>query len=155
MGDWVFGQMEAMGLPNIQRLPVEESGDSIVAWTDGPADQPAMLVNFHLDTFPVCDGWETDPLTPVEDGNRLYGLGAHDMKGGGASILGAVEAVLKSGVALNGRLILACTTDEENWSRGAHAIIQTGLLENCQYGLIAEPTPGRCFTNWSKGAARV
>ncbi|MEM7335631.1 MAG: M20/M25/M40 family metallo-hydrolase [Chloroflexota bacterium] len=141
MGDWVESQMQAIGFANIQRLPVDESGDSLVAWTDGSADAPAMLVNFHLDTFPVCDGWETDPYEPIVRGNRLYGLGSHDMKGGGAAILGAVEAVLKSGVGLNGRLILACTTDEENWSRGAHAVIQTGLLENCQYGMIAEPCP--------------
>jgi succinyl-diaminopimelate desuccinylase len=61
------------------------------------------------------------------------------MKGGGACVLAAVEALIASGVKLGGRLYIAGTTDEENWSRGAHAVIGTGLLEGCQGCLIPEP----------------
>jgi acetylornithine deacetylase/succinyl-diaminopimelate desuccinylase-like protein len=101
------------------------------------------MLNFHLDTFPVCEGWDTDPFTPHLEDGRLYGLGAHDMKGGAACILAAVEAILASGVRLGGRLIVSATSDEENWSRGAHAVIRSGLLSGCGYCLIPEPSaPG-------------
>jgi succinyl-diaminopimelate desuccinylase len=98
-----------------------------------------MMLNFHLDTFPVCAGWDSDPFTPQLKDGRLYGLGAHDMKGGAACVLGAVEALVASGVELGGRLIISATSDEENWSRGAHALIRSGLLEGCQLCLIPEP----------------
>ena len=140
LADWMYEHFKSLGLSGVQRLAVEESGDTIVGWLDGPADKPAMMLNFHLDTVAVFAGWETDPFNPSIEGGRLYGVGSHDMKGGGACVLGAVEALLQSGVELGGRLIVSTTTDEENWSRGAHALIKSGLLANCRYCLVPEPT---------------
>ena len=67
---------------SVTRLAVPESGDTIVA-SIGQGETSVML-NFHLDTFDVFAGWQTDPFTPTQIDNRLYGLGAHDMKGGAA-----------------------------------------------------------------------
>jgi acetylornithine deacetylase/succinyl-diaminopimelate desuccinylase-like protein len=151
LADWMVEHFKAIGLSKVQRLPVEAAADTIVGWVDGPASGPTLMLNFHLDTFDVFEGWQTDPFTPHLENGRLYGLGAHDMKGGGACILGAVEALLHSGVRLNGRLLVAATTDEENWSRGAHALIKSGLLENCQYCLVPEPSRPGTLTIGQRG----
>jgi len=151
IADWAYEHLKSMGLTGVQRLPVEDSGDSVIGWIDGPAQGPALMYNFHLDTFPVCDGWNTDPFTPHLEDGRLYGLGAHDMKGGGACVLAAVEALIAAGVELGGRLILSGTTDEENWSRGAHALIKSGLLDGCQYCLIPEPSFPATLTVGARG----
>ncbi len=151
IADWAYEQFKTMGLTNVQRLPVEDSGDTVIGWIDGPAQGPTLMFNFHMDTFPVCDGWNTDPLLPHIENGRLYGLGAHDMKGGGACALAAVEALLASGVELGGRLIVSGTTDEENWSRGAHALVKSGLLDGCQYCLIPEPSALATLTNGARG----
>jgi succinyl-diaminopimelate desuccinylase len=151
IADWAYEQFKAMGLAHVQRLSVKDSGDTVVGWIDGPAQGPTLMFNFHMDTFPVCDGWNTDPLIPQIENGRLYGLGAHDMKGGGACALAAVEAILASGVELGGRLIVSGTTDEENWSRGAHALIESGLLTGCQYCLIPEPSARATLTNGARG----
>lgn len=151
LAGWMVEHFKAIGLSNVQRLPVEEAADTVVGWIDGPADGPTMMLNFHLDTFAVFEGWRTDPFTPHLEDGRLYGLGAHDMKGGGACILGAVEALIQAGVQLNGRLLVTTTTDEENWSRGAHALIQSGLLENCQYCLAPEPSRPGTLTIGQRG----
>jgi len=129
ISDWAYEHFKSLGLSGVQRFPVEDSGDSVLGWIDGPADGPSMMLTFHLDTFPVCAGWDTDPLKPHIENGRLYGLGAHDMKAGGACALAAVEAILDSGIELGGRLFVSATTDEENWSRGAHALINSGLLD--------------------------
>ena len=151
IADWMADHFRRLGLSGVRRLPVAESGDSVVGYIDGPADKPAMLLNFHMDTFGVFDGWETDPFTPTLRGNRLYGLGSHDMKGGAACVLGAVEALLQAGAELDGRLIVAATTDEENWSRGAHEVIKTGLLANCAYCLVPEPSNAASLTVGQRG----
>jgi acetylornithine deacetylase/succinyl-diaminopimelate desuccinylase-like protein len=140
LGDWVYGQLQSIGLTSVHRLPVEDSGDTIVGEIQGVRPGPGLLLNFHLDTFPVCEGWHTDPFTPHIAEGRLYGLGAHDMKGGAACLLAAVEAILASGWEPSGRLVVAATSDEENWSRGAHALIQSGILDGCRYCLIPEPS---------------
>lgn len=91
----------------------------------------------------MCGGWETDPFRPVIRDGRVYGLGAHDMKGGAACVLAATEALMASGLRLGGTLLVSATTDEENWSRGAHALIKSDLLAGCSACLIPEPTlPG-------------
>lgn len=146
--DWVANQLSDMGMQGVTQIPVDESGDSVFGYIDGPADQPSMLFVFHLDTFPAFDNWQTEPFTPTlvdhPDGPRLYGLGTHDMKGGAACLLAAVEALMQVQSELGGRVYVAATSDEENWSRGAHAVIdyaieQGGLLDNCRYCIIPEP----------------
>lgn len=51
----------------------------------------------HIDTHPVDDGWETDPYEPVMRGNRLYGLGTGDDKGGVAAMLVAAAVLDEAG----------------------------------------------------------
>jgi succinyl-diaminopimelate desuccinylase len=150
LSDWYFNYFNDIGLSNIRRLPVEGAGDTIVGYVEGRGEGPDFLINPHIDTFAVCDGWETDPFTPTLIGDKLFGLGAHDMKGGVACALGAVEAIIQAKSQLKGRLIVALTSDEENWSRGAHALIQHGLIDNAAYCLNPEPTPH----GWLKVGAR-
>jgi acetylornithine deacetylase/succinyl-diaminopimelate desuccinylase-like protein len=150
LADWTAAFLSDRGFRNLRRLPVAESGASIVA-EYGAAHGPAVMLNFHLDTFPVCAGWTGDPLTPRVAGDRLYGLGAHDMKGGAACLLGAVEAIVHSGVELPGRLIVSATSDEENWSRGAHALINSGALAGCVACLVPEPSDAGTLTIGQRG----
>lgn len=150
MGDFVAAFLQGLGL-EVRRLPVAESGDSIVGWYGDAAGGPTLMLNFHLDTFEIFDGWHTDPLTPTLRDGRLYGLGSHDMKGGGACVLGVVEAIVRSGMALGGRLLVSATSDEENWSRGAHALIQSGLLDGCIGALVPEPSAAGTLTIGQRG----
>jgi len=61
------------------------------------------------------------------------------MKAGAACIL-ARGAWCTAGSAQGARVV-AGTTDEENWSRGVHALIQSGALRNCIGAMVPEPTP--------------
>ena len=138
IGDWMINFFEKLGLSDITRLPVEEAGDTVYAVLKG-GDGPKMMLNFHIDTFDEFEGWKTPPFKIVEKGDRIYGLGAHDMKGGTACALAALEAIVESGVELGGDLIVSGTSDEEYWSRGAHELIKSGILKDCKYCLVPEP----------------
>jgi acetylornithine deacetylase/succinyl-diaminopimelate desuccinylase-like protein len=150
MSDWTCYKFEELGL-DVERLPVEESGDTIVGVFDSKRKGSSMMLNFHMDTFDAFKGWDTDPFKPVVKGGRIYGLGAHDMKGGGACLVAVVEAIVKSGVKLGGKLIVSGTSDEENWSRGAHAIIKAGYLKGCDYCLVPEPQSEGTLTIGERG----
>lgn len=151
ISDWIYEKFRSLGLTDVRRLPVEEAGDTIYGWIDGPEDGPKMMLNFHMDTFGAFQGWETDPFTPHVVGDRLYGLGSHDMKGGAACLLGAVEALVESGVELGGWVLVSATSDEENWSRGAHELIRSGLLRDCRYCMVPEPTAPATLTIGQRG----
>ena len=60
----------------------------------------SIMLNGHLDINPLATGWTRNPFDPWIDGNRLYGAGARNMKSGVASMIHAVEAIRKSGIAL-------------------------------------------------------
>ena len=151
ISDWLYQKFKSLGLSDVRRLPVEEAGDTIVGWIDGHEDGLKMMLNFHMDTFGVFEGWETDPFTPHVVGDRLYGLGSHDMKGGAACLLGAVKALVESGEELGGRVLVSATSDEENWSRGAHELIRSGLLKDCSFCMVPEPTAPATLTIGQRG----
>ena len=55
------------------------------------------MLNGHLDTIPMGD------CVPFRQaGDRIYGRGASDMKGGLAAILGAARALVTAGIRLTG-----------------------------------------------------
>ncbi len=101
LGDYLHQTFEVMGLGDIRRIPVEDSGDTLFARMTGSGEGPKLMFNFHQDTFGICGGWSTDPLKPVESDGRVYGLGSHDMKGGGAAVLAALQALSYASVDLN------------------------------------------------------
>jgi acetylornithine deacetylase/succinyl-diaminopimelate desuccinylase-like protein len=72
----------------------------------------AILFYGHMDTVPAYGSWKTNPINPVIVGDRLYGLGASDMKGGIAAVLSSLSKFGKNNIKL-----LFCV-DEENISAG-------------------------------------
>jgi acetylornithine deacetylase/succinyl-diaminopimelate desuccinylase-like protein len=52
---------------------------------------PHVLVNAHLDTVPAAGAWTHDPFRMVSTGQRVYGLGATDVKGAVAAMLAALK----------------------------------------------------------------
>ena len=150
LAEWVYNFLVDLGLEDVKKLAVEDAGDTIAGWIDGPKEGPTLMLNFHLDTFDAFKDWKTDPLTPTVVGNRMYGLGSHDMKGGAACLLGAVEAVINS-VKLGGRVLVSATSDEEYWSRGAHELIKHGYLKDCDYCMVPEPSAHGTLTIGQRG----
>lgn len=89
----------------------------------------------HMDTVDICGGWETDPFVLTEDGDKLLGRGALDMKAGLFVILKAIkEAVIPA----NKKLKVIFGVDEEDVSRGAYAIIETDFLDDINLLISAD-----------------
>lgn len=86
----------------------------------------------HTDTVDY-GSWNGDPFTLKEDGDKLIGLGACDMKGGIAAILGAI-----SKIDLNkNKIALYFTNDEEISFKGIRRIKDLVKPNNI---IIGEPT---------------
>ena len=86
-------------------------------------DGRTLLLNGHVDTVLRADGWSSDPWTPRRVGDRLYGLGACDMKSGIAAALLTTRALARRPDLWRGRLIFSAVVDEEAHSIGARALL--------------------------------
>ncbi|MFW5986514.1 MAG: M20 family peptidase, partial [Halanaerobiales bacterium] len=50
-------------------------GVNVVGSIKGREGGKTVLLNGHLDTVEICEGWERDPLAGEIVDNRLYGVG--------------------------------------------------------------------------------
>lgn len=114
--------MIAQGL-DTELIVVEPGRPNVVGVLKGTGSGKSLMLNGHIDTVGV-DYMTIDPFDPkVEDG-RLYGRGSFDMKGGLSASLGAVKAIVDSGVELSGDVVVACVCDEEFASIGTEHLMK-------------------------------
>ena len=118
-----------------ERLPI------VVGRLGRPGGRRVLLVG-HVDVVPIGDpsNWSVDPWAGEVREGRLYGRGAVDMKGGDASILAAVRALVVAGAAatLEGELVVAFVPSEEDGGQGMLAAIRAGVTADA--AIITEPT---------------
>jgi acetylornithine deacetylase len=95
---------------------------------------PKVLFNVHLDTVPVSGGWQHDPFTLTEVGDRLYGRGVCDIKGAAACLMALAETTSHD-------MAVLFTTDEEGANNCCvQNFIDGHDLSVYQQVIVAEPT---------------
>lgn len=115
-------------------------------------DVPAILVLSHLDTVHPLGTIDRDLPLRVE-GDRLYGPGVYDMKGGAFVALQAFKQVAASGASAL-PLVFLFTSDEEIGSPTTRGIIED-LGREAAYVLVTEPArPGGKVVTSRKGVGR-
>ena len=98
----------------IERYISEEPVHNLVIRLRGNRPGKRLIFNGHMDTFPAGDlsGWARDPKGEV-DGNKGYGLGISDMKGGIAASLLAMKCIAETGADFPGEIVGTFVGDEE------------------------------------------
>jgi acetylornithine deacetylase len=108
-----------------------------IATLPGTGGGASLMLNGHTDINALTMRWRRDPWTPSLEGDRLYGHGVQNMKGGLASIVMAAEAIRRSGVRLAGDLVVACVAGETQGGEGTHFLMEQGVRTDA--AVVAEP----------------
>ena len=140
----VAGRLEALGM-SVSKHAAQPHRPNIVGVLKGRDGTPSLILNDHLDTYPVAEPhkWHMtnfDPFNATRHGDLLYARGTSDTRGNLAASLLAVQALVEAGVVLDGTLICCYTVDEErNGTEGSiYMLQQVGLTAD--YEITAEPT---------------
>ncbi|KAM5352876.1 hypothetical protein ACJ41O_005598 [Fusarium nematophilum] len=129
--------------------PQQNGQPNIVSdFQGGKGPGPRVVLNGHIDVFPVGDGhgWSRDPWSGDVEGDRLHGRGVVDMKSGTASLVIAYAFLYQLRHHLRGSVALCAVSDEETGGRwGTRHLIE---LDRQRWGggVMLSAEPGGCET---------
>jgi acetylornithine deacetylase/succinyl-diaminopimelate desuccinylase-like protein len=118
-------------------------GKNVICEINGDSEGPVICINGHLDTVNLCNGWSKDPHAGVVEGDKIYGVGALDMKSGCAATMLAIRKFQELHKSFSGKILATFVSDEEGpYGLGTNALIEDGLLDNVDFSIAAEPSAG-------------
>jgi succinyl-diaminopimelate desuccinylase len=128
---FVKGWLEAR---DVEVKGATHNGRPVLAATIGPAEGPTIVLHGHLDVVPG----RPEQFSPRADGDRLFGRGAYDMKGGLASMMLAVHDLARHERV---RVVFVCVSDEESEEidqRASDYLVEQGYIGD--FAITGEPT---------------
>ncbi len=147
--EWIAAKLESIGMSGVEIHST--AGHPVVCAesnTAGP-DAPKVLVYGHYDVQPAepLELWRSGAFEPAVRGENLYARGASDMKGQIIAVVGALEAIVRTGnLPVNLRFLLE--GEEEIGSPNLSAFISlhkdflaSDFALNVDTGILAADQP--------------
>ena len=128
---FVYGWLEAR---DVEVKGDTHNGRPVLAATVGAASGPTLVLHGHVDVVPG----EPGQFEPRVDGDRLYGRGAYDMKGGLAAMMCALHELSQQDAV---RVHFVCVSDEESdemRQRASDHLVERGYVGD--FAITGEPT---------------
>jgi acetylornithine deacetylase len=107
-----------------------------IARLRGTGGGKSLMLNGHIDIDPIPSGWVRDPWTPTIEGDRFYGAGVYNMKGGVAAMITGAVAARRAG-RLRGDVIVACVDGELQGGVGTVHMLKKGV--RADMAVVPEP----------------
>lgn len=93
----------------------------------GTGGAPSLMLNGHMDPGVEMSGWSVDPYGAKFEDGWVWGMGAHDDKGGLVSALCAVEAVIRAGLRPRGDVLVCPVIAHKLGGAGTRALLKKGV----------------------------
>lgn len=136
-----IGTLLEQGGFEIDYYDLAEGRTNIIARLRGGSDIKPLCFSGHIDTIPVgASAWSKDPFKGEIEGDKIYGRGSTDMKGGVAAMVIACLRLAELSKR-KAELTIIITASEENGCQGAQYLAQHGMILGTAGALIVgEPT---------------
>ncbi len=121
---------EHLGL-TAEIIPMEVTGNHL-RFTYGEGSGQILILG-HIDTV-----WDIGRLSYRIEGNKAFGPGIQDMKGGIVQAIWALKACKDLGVSLKKKVVFLCTSDEETGSASSREYIELEAKKS-DVVLVVEP----------------
>jgi acetylornithine deacetylase len=134
--EFLHGYLREHGFES-QLQEVDPGRFQTVARLPGRGGGRSLMYDGHIDIDPIPGGWVRDPWTPTIEGDRFYGAGIYNMKGGVAAMVMAAVAARRAGVPLRGDVWLACVAGELQGGVGTVHMLRSGV--RADLAIVPEP----------------
>lgn len=132
VADAVSGFLSAEGF-----APRRISNNIYVEPTGYDPSRPTLLLNSHIDTVKVVEGWTRNPFGAEEADGRLYGLGSNDAGASAVSLIAAFVALSRTEQAYNLALLLSAEEEVSGRDGLTAALDYIGKVD---FAVVGEPT---------------
>src|SRR6516165_2414021 len=132
IADLYAGVMADIGL-EVEMMEVVHPDDTAkksrqpIGCLRGTGGGPTLLLNGHMDPGAEMTGWTVDPLGAKFEDGWIWGMGAHDDKGGCVAAISAVEAIVRSGIRLRGDVLVTPVIAHKLGGAGTRALLDHGV----------------------------
>ena len=152
MMDDVEGLFRELGA-TVERIPGRDGfGDYVTAASPWGGNEPGILVLSHLDTVHPVGTLEINPYRV--EGDKAYGPGTYDMKGGAYLGFAAYQSLVREGMETSLPIRFLYVSDEEVGSPSSRPLIEKAA-ENAKFVLVTEPARhGGKLVTGRRGTAR-
>ncbi len=137
LADYLAERMSDVGL-SVEMMTVPHPWDADKGSTRQPVGRlkgtgggRVLMLNGHMDPGVEMSGWTVDPYAGIYEDGWVWGIGAHDDKGGLAAALSAVEAIVRSGIRLAGDVLVCPVAGHKLLGAGTRALIDDGVRADC------------------------
>ena len=133
IADYLANHMSELGLdvemmkvphPHDPEIPDSQQPIGRLAGTGGG---PSLMLNAHMDPGVEMSGWSVDPHGAKFEDGWVWGMGAHDDKGGIVAAICGLEAVIRSGTRLRGDVLVTPVVAHKLGGAGTRALIERGV----------------------------
>jgi acetylornithine deacetylase/succinyl-diaminopimelate desuccinylase-like protein len=136
IADFYAGAMTDIGL-DVEMMEVQHPKDpettsrQPIGRLTGTGGGPTLMLNGHMDTNKLMSGWTVDPYGGKFEDGWVWGHGCADDKGGLTAAIGAVDALVRSGVKLKGDIIVCPVVGHKMGGIGTRTLLSKGVTADC------------------------
>ena len=140
----VAGKLEALGM-SVETYESMPQRPNVVGVLKGSGDGPVLMMNDHMDTYPVVEPHKWDktdfnPFKATRHDDLLFARGSSDTRGNMASAILAAQALKDEGIQLKGDLMYCLCVDEERDGTHGSIYLMNEVGIKADYSITAEPT---------------
>ena len=138
----LLARMGGLGFDELGLQQVLPGRPNVVGVVESGRPGPTLVLTGHLDTKPVCVGWEEDPYSGRLEGGRLFGHAVMDMKAGVGAFVEAAAALARCRDRWRGRVVVAAVADHMGEQSGAIRFFEEYSADFC---ILGELTDNRIY----------
>jgi acetylornithine deacetylase/succinyl-diaminopimelate desuccinylase-like protein len=137
LSDALTARMRTMGFDEVYQQEALPGRKNVIGVVDSGRPGPTLVLTGHIDTKPVCVGWDDDPYSGRLEDGRVHGHAVMDMKAGVAGVVAAGAALARCKEYWTGKVLVSGVVDHMGDQIGAIRFFEEHPADYC---LLAELT---------------
>jgi acetylornithine deacetylase len=138
LAHYLHDRMLRMGFDEVFLQDALPERPNVVGVVDSGRPGPTLILTGHIDTKPVCVGWDDDPYSGRLDDGRVHGHAVMDMKGGVAALVEAGASLARDRSAWRGRILVGAVADHMGQQQGAIRFFEDFSGDYCILGELTD-----------------